>query len=165
MIRTDQEYQEARRTFKEDLDHVEAQRREFVDMGLATDEIDRLMEPLLCFHDQLADEITWYENVSRGNVPPAKRLTDIGRILIATRIAGHLTQKELAERLGVSEAQVSRDERNEYHGVSVQRAEKILRAMGADASLKVVRPSLDEYAASNVHSDEELQPFSEPSVA
>jgi transcriptional regulator with XRE-family HTH domain len=84
---------------------------------------------------------------------------------IATRIAGHLTQKELAERLGVSEAQVSRDERNEYHGISVQRAEKILRAMGAEASLRVVRPSLDEYANTAAHSDEELQPFGEPTVA
>ena len=44
------------------------------------------------------------------------RLTAIGRLLTALRIAGGLAQRELAQRLGVDESQVSRDERNEYFG-------------------------------------------------
>jgi len=36
----------------------------------------------------------------------------------------------LAERLGVSAAQVSRDERNEYHGITVERAQLILDRLG-----------------------------------
>ena len=35
----------------------------------------------------------------------------------------------MAEKLGVSEAQVSRDERNEYHGITVDRAQRVLDAM------------------------------------
>src|SRR2546421_13058436 len=37
----------------------------------------------------------------------------IGQLLIAARIANGMSQRELADRLGVSETQVSRDERNE----------------------------------------------------
>jgi len=53
-----------------------------------------------------------------------------GRLLIAARIANGLTQQELAERVGVSAAQVSRDERNEYHGIMVERAQLILDCLG-----------------------------------
>src|SRR4029079_10758009 len=41
-----------------------------------------------------------------------------------------LTQRELAERLGISESLVPRDERNEYHGITVERAQRILDALG-----------------------------------
>jgi transcriptional regulator with XRE-family HTH domain len=41
-----------------------------------------------------------------------------------------VSQRELAERLGIHESQVSRDERNEYHGVTVERANRILEALG-----------------------------------
>jgi transcriptional regulator with XRE-family HTH domain len=37
---------------------------------------------------------------------------------VALRIATGLTQRQLAETLGVHESQVSRDERNEYHGIA-----------------------------------------------
>ena len=41
-----------------------------------------------------------------------------------------MTQRELARRLGVDEAMVSRDERNEYHGITVDRAKRMLDALG-----------------------------------
>ncbi len=52
-------------------------------------------------------------------------------------IANGLSQKELADRLGVSEAQVSRDERNEYHSVTMERAQRILDAMGETLTTRV----------------------------
>ena len=55
-------------------------------------------------------------------------------MLVALRIARGLTQRELSGRLGVHESQVSRDERNEYHGVTVDRASRVLDAM--DVQLK-----------------------------
>ena len=51
-----------------------------------------------------------------------QNFSGIGRLLIALWIAKGLTQRELAERLEVSETQVSRDERNEYHGVTRAKA-------------------------------------------
>lgn len=50
--------------------------------------------------------------------------------LVALRIALGLTQRQLAERLSVNESQISRDERNEYQGVTVDRASRILDALG-----------------------------------
>jgi transcriptional regulator with XRE-family HTH domain len=40
-----------------------------------------------------------------------------------------MSQKELAERSGVSEAQVSRDERNVYHNITVERIQKVIDAL------------------------------------
>ncbi len=37
----------------------------------------------------------------------------------------------------MSEAQVSRDERNEYHGITVGRAQRVLDAMGETLMLRV----------------------------
>jgi len=41
-----------------------------------------------------------------------------------------MTQRELARRLDADETAVSRDERNEYHGITVERAKKVLDALG-----------------------------------
>jgi hypothetical protein len=53
------------------------------------------------------------------------RPAQIGRLLIAPRIARGLGRHELAERLGVSESLVPRGERNEYHGITVECARRI----------------------------------------
>ena len=53
------------------------------------------------------------------------------------RIAQGLTQRDLAKRLAVHESQVSRDERNEYFGISMERAVKILDALNAKLHTKV----------------------------
>jgi hypothetical protein len=37
----------------------------------------------------------------------------------------------------VHETQVSRDERNEYHGITLERAARILEALGADVRSRV----------------------------
>ena len=55
-----------------------------------------------------------------------------GQLLVALRVAQGISQRELAERLGVHESQVSRDERNEYHGVTLERAQRVLDALGAE---------------------------------
>jgi ribosome-binding protein aMBF1 (putative translation factor) len=137
MIRNEAEYLEAIRRMQRDRDVAERQRSALVEKGLADDEITAVMEPLRSFHAQLAQEVEWYENVRRRNFEVVGRLTQIGRLLIALRIANGLSQKGLAERLGVSEAVVSRDERNEYHAISVERAQRILDALEATVTVRV----------------------------
>jgi transcriptional regulator with XRE-family HTH domain len=48
-----------------------------------------------------------------------------------------LTQRQLAERLGVNEAQISKDESNEYHGISVERAQRIIDALEGSVTVAV----------------------------
>ena len=66
----------------------------------------------------------------------------MGTLLIALRTANGLSQKDLAQKLDVSEAQVSRDERNEYHGITVERAKRVLDAMGETLTTRVVERPL-----------------------
>ncbi|HEY0827269.1 MAG TPA: hypothetical protein VGE40_04180 [Bacilli bacterium] len=40
-----------------------------------------------------------------------------------------MTQSQLAEQLGVAEAQVSRDERHEYYGATTDKVEKVMKAI------------------------------------
>ncbi|HEX5415498.1 MAG TPA: helix-turn-helix domain-containing protein [Chloroflexota bacterium] len=141
MIRNEAEYQEALRRLRQDEDVATRQREALAAAGLKADEIERAMQPLLSFHAQLEDEIAWYEAVRRGNLPTIHQMNDVGRLLIALRIFKGISQRDLAERLGVSESVVSRDERNEYHGISVDRVQKILNALGAAIVMSVDEPS------------------------
>ena len=143
MIRSEAEYQEALRRLEQDRTVAAAQRDALVASGLSSAEVERAMEPLRSFQAQLAEEVTWYEDVRRRNFPAIRRLTQIGRLLIALRLANGLTQRELAARLGVSEAVVSRDERNEYHGITVERAQRVLDALDASVvtHVEAVAPS------------------------
>ena len=53
-----------------------------------------------------------------------------------------MSQRELAAKLEVHESQVSRDERNEYHGITVDRAIKILDTLGVKLQTSVVEAPL-----------------------
>ena len=125
MIRNEKEYQEAVRRIETNQKFIQHQKSELRKLKLSAREIERAMAPALSFHQQLAEEKKWYENVKRQKFKPISDLTQIGHLLIALRIASGLSQKDLAHCLDVSEAQVSRDERNEYHGISIERVDKI----------------------------------------
>ena len=140
MIRSVHEYKEATRRLAEDREFIAQQRAALEEVGLTAEEIERGLEPALSFHAQLAEEVAWYERVKRFDFDVINNLTEIGRLLIAVRIAQDISQKELAEALGVSEAQVSRDERNEYHGIGVERAQRILDALGVRVTTRVEEP-------------------------
>jgi DNA-directed RNA polymerase specialized sigma subunit len=130
VIRNEKEYKEALARLEQDREVIAAQQQALADRGLAEEEVKRGLGPLLSFRAQLEEEVKWYERARRREFKVSHDVRDIGYMLIALRIANDLTQKELAEKLGVSEAMVSRDERNEYHGITVERAQRILDAMG-----------------------------------
>jgi DNA-binding Xre family transcriptional regulator len=137
VIRNEREYREALSRLKRDGEVITNQRQALVESGLSEEEVDRGLGPLLSFQAQLEEEVEWYERACRREFKVSHDVRDIGYMLIALRIANGLTQKELAEKLGVSEAMVSRDERNEYHGITVERAQRILDAMGETLRFEV----------------------------
>ena len=59
-----------------------------------------------------------------------RKFRGVGRLLVALRIAVGMSQRDLAKLLKVHKSQVSRDERNEYHGITLERATRILDALG-----------------------------------
>jgi DNA-binding XRE family transcriptional regulator len=130
MIRNEAEYQEALSRIREERQRLEEHRARLAGMGLKDEELKRALDPLRSFHLQLEEEVQSYERLKRGDIGELHNLHGLGPTLVALRIARGLTQRELAGRLGVHESQVSRDERNEYHGVTVERASRILDAMG-----------------------------------
>ncbi len=129
MIRTQAEYELARKRLADDISIMAEQQKRLAELGLDKEEVARAMEPAQSFHAQLAAEVEAYDRMKRGDLDPIADLQEIGRILIGLRIAQGLTQRQLAERLSVSESQVSRDERNDYHGITVERAQRIIDAL------------------------------------
>jgi len=121
MIKTDKEYQEAKKRLLSEKKSLEGQHAKLKAAGLNTDQIHLALDPLASFSLQLEEEIQEYENLMRGYFEDIINLKGIGRQLIALRIAKGLKQNELAARLGVKEPQVSRDETNEYFGASVEK--------------------------------------------
>jgi ribosome-binding protein aMBF1 (putative translation factor) len=130
MIRNEREYQGAARRLQEERARLDDHRTHLERMGLGPDEVKRAIDPMRSFHEQLAEELESYERLRRGDIAEMTNLHGLGHALVALRIALGLTQRELATRLGVHESQVSRDERNEYHRITVDRASRILDALG-----------------------------------
>lgn len=129
MIRTESEYRRSLEKLEQTKKHIATQQQYFLEQGLTPEQTERATHPLLTFKAQLEEEIETYNHLRRGELPTLYSLSNIGQWLIGVRIAKGLSQKELAAKLGVSEQQVSRDERNEYHGITVDRAQSILENM------------------------------------
>src|SRR5271154_2378231 len=116
MIRNDNEYEEAVNRIKEEKKRMAAERERLAKEGLAPAEIKRALDPMRSFHMQLEEEVEGYEKSKRGEFEELLNFQRMGRMLIALRIHRGFSQRELAEKLGVHESQVSRDEGNEYNG-------------------------------------------------
>lgn len=145
MIRNEKEYQEASQRLDQDKEVIRLQKEALIRSGLNEKEVETALQPSLCFHAQLLEEVETYEKLKRKEFEPLTNLVHIGRLIIGARIALGISQKELANKLSVTESSVSRDEKNEYHGISVERAQRILEALGV--RIKVEVEDLNSHAA------------------
>lgn len=146
MIRSDTELEDIRAKLRQQESRVGEYRRELEKDGLAKADIERALEPVSTFADQLRNQIQEYECIRRGELPSIASLDGLGQALVAARIAAGVTQRELATRLGVHESQVSRDEKNDYQGATVERASKVLAAIGVSfkGSFSVEQSAIDD---------------------
>ena len=92
---------------------------------------------------QLADlelEIKEYEALRAGRISRLKMqsLDDLPRALIQARVAAGLSQKDLAERLGVKEQQIQRYESTDYASASLARVREVARAVGLKVKAQAV---------------------------
>src|SRR5271154_6289242 len=137
MIRNENEYQEASTRLADERHRLIDHRTRLKEAGLSDEEIKRVIDPMESFHLQLKEEVESYERLQRGEFEELENLRGLGHLLISLRIAQRISQRELARRLDVHESQVSRDERNEYFGITLERTVKILDALNVRLHTKV----------------------------
>jgi ribosome-binding protein aMBF1 (putative translation factor) len=146
VIRNETEYQEASTRLKEESQRLSEHRMRLHETGLDEASIKRVIDPIESFHLQLKEEVESYERLKRGEFEDLDNLRGLGHLLITSRIAQGISQRDLARRLGVHESQVSRDERNEYFGITLERAVKVLDALNVRLQTKVAIEPLSSVA-------------------
>ena len=148
MIRNEAEYQHASARLIEERNRLSEHRARLKETGMRDEQIKRVIDPIESFHLQLKEEVESYERLKRGEFDELENLRGLGNVLISVRIAQGISQRELARRLEVHESQISRDERNEYFGITLERAIKILDALNVRLHTKVeIEPIGAEIAA------------------
>ena len=88
---------------------------------------------------QLADlesELSEYESLKAGQFQwdSLKLVADLPSILIKARIAQGLSQKDLAERVGLKERQIQRYEATDYATANLARIKEVVNALGVGIS-------------------------------
>lgn len=93
---------------------------------------------------QMEGELSEYEAIRSGQVAAVSEVADLAELpreLVRARIAARLTQRELADRLGLREQQIQRYEANDYAGASISRLEEVMRALGVTFRGEIALPS------------------------
>jgi HTH-type transcriptional regulator/antitoxin HigA len=124
---------------------------QFSEIDLARQGIDPLIitAQRSSLEQQLADlesDLARYERLRSGKLRqlPVANITDLGAKLIEARIIQGLSQREVAERLGMKEQQVQRYEQDRYLTANLTRCAEVAKALGVDlhARLDVRAPTL-----------------------
>lgn len=130
-----------------------AQVERFVDaLRRAEKETERVQPPRLrqahldALRSQLIDlesEVAQYERLRAGDfhVVEVESFDELPSALICARIAAGLSQKDLAERLGMKEQQIQRYEATDYAGASFARLSDIVKALGVSIREDVFIPT------------------------
>lgn len=99
--------------------------------GVSEANIKSILAPTDSFYAGIKDDVLIYEQIVSGQMPEYfKFVENMGRLLVALRMRRGWSQSRLAEELGVAKSQVCRDEKNEYHGASIQKFNKITKVLG-----------------------------------
>lgn len=111
----------------------------------ATDQVPPLLrkaerDALSSQLESLRTELAEYETLRSGQrrVFTAETFEELPRALIQARIASGLTQKQLAERLGLKEQQIQRYEATGYASASLKRVNAIIQALGVQVREEVI---------------------------
>jgi HTH-type transcriptional regulator / antitoxin HipB len=87
--------------------------------------------------DRMLAELREYDELKAGRVKITMAvIEDLPRVLIQKRISLGMTQRELANKLGIKEQMVQRYEANGYESISYQRLTEVWNAL--DTSIPVV---------------------------
>jgi HTH-type transcriptional regulator / antitoxin HipB len=78
--------------------------------------------------DTLKQEMVDYDNLKSGTISefPIDSIQELPIVIIKARIARGMTQKDLAEKIGIQEEQIQRHEAHEYYGVGLNILQEIM---------------------------------------
>ncbi|NPV93216.1 MAG: helix-turn-helix transcriptional regulator [Firmicutes bacterium] len=155
MIKSDAEYDVIKEQHTSARTAISRQVERLKEMGFSDDDIASITMPTISMIEDQENELRLYEGLKSGDIRALRGLSP-NLQLIGLRIAKGISQAELARRLGVTPAQVSKDEKNDYHGVSLQKFEKVIDALEVGEVYSFV---LDNKQLERVH--EELTRVSE----
>ncbi|MBH8587133.1 helix-turn-helix domain-containing protein [Thermoactinomyces sp. CICC 10520] len=160
-IKSEEQYRKQKAAVEEMEKKREQTRRELEAEGADEKAIQVALFMMSAMYDQMKFEVEEYERVKRGEFDhETVPMHELGSHLVKLRIWKGITQSELAKRLGISQPQISKDERNEYQGISIAKANRILRALGIekltiipgpDAPSELLISSRNEMAATRDH--------------
>ncbi len=114
--------------FEQSVQHLKEQPLNGLHRRLRQAQIEASQSEVEVLRDQLED----YEKTRSGEQAPAVELEvlkEVPRALVQARIAAGLTQKELAQRLGLKEQQVQRYEASCYASASLRRLQEVADAI------------------------------------
>ena len=133
---------------------MESQPDDKIHPSLRKAEIDALESQLADLRQQIQE----YEQLKSG-MPvrfTTESVSEIAKGLIKARVVAGLSQKELADKLGIKEQQIQRYEISEYSGAKLSRIVEVLDALGVGITLRMKIPG---------RRNEELSHTEIPSVA
>jgi transcriptional regulator with XRE-family HTH domain len=99
---------------------------------------------------ELDAQLHEYEQLRAGQLTAARvvSLGDLPDALVRARIAAGLSQRELAERLGMKEQQIQRYEADGYAGASLGRLREVMDALGVEFEGDIQLPAIDTQLSS-----------------
>ncbi len=137
MIRTPAERNSARMALADLERHRERDLEALLNLGVPGPILERYRQTMDQRMDVVRHQLDENEALRAGAAARTFPLSDLGVALVRLRIACGLTQRDLARALGVDESTVSRGERRLYRGIGIDRARRILDALGLDVEVTV----------------------------
>lgn len=147
MITNERQYKMTRANaekFKAAIAGFDAAKRE--DAGIHPTFIEAELGGLSSQLEDLENELAEYETLQSLEAPVIRvdQLSDLAEGLIAARIASGLSQRELAERMGLKQQQIQRYEAEKYAGASLSRLIEISDALGIKLRNEILVPYAPE---------------------
>ncbi len=143
MIKNDRQYRLTKTQLRNFEEALAALASSLLDEGLDPALLEIQRKALESQREELVFELKEYEALRDRKIHTFsfQGLDALPEAIIKARIALGLTQKDLADRLGVKEQQVQRWEANDYSGASIDTLKDVMAALGLETLDEVYVPS------------------------
>ena len=139
MITNERQYKIAKAELRKFEEAIAVERSRDPSLGVAPAIHTAMGDAMKSETKVLSKQLKAYEDLKSGKVKgrSLRSLRELPAALIEARIAANVTQKVLAQRLGVAEQQIQRLEATNYTGVSLERLQDVIEALKIDVSEKI----------------------------